>query len=224
MDGETSGDMQGERPAAHDGDAGALPLTDALYKELRVQAERHLLRRFGRTGAGLTWQPTVLLNEAILRLIRRPRRYDSQGHFLALANTAMKHVLVDYARRRASQKRGNGRNRLKFDPDLHSPLSIPGEGLYDVEEVLAALDRLTASLQRKGQVAWMRLVWGLTIREIADALEVSRSSVDRDWRFAQAWLLRELENSPDNRNAGVAAAGETPARRATPPPPAERRS
>jgi RNA polymerase sigma factor (TIGR02999 family) len=176
-------------------------LTEAMYRELHAIAERHLRRRFGRGACGLTWQPTVLLNETLLRLVKRPRHCDSQGQFFAIATQVMRHVLLDYFRKRYSLKRGGGRIRVEIDPDLHAAAPISGqEDGPDMEAFFNALDGLKAIDTRKAEVASMRILWGLTIPEIAEALSISIATVERDWSFASAWLTRELAS--DNTGTG----------------------
>ena len=168
------------------------PLTGDLYDQLRKQAERHLRQRFGRATAGLTWQPTVLVNETLLRMMRQRRDSDSDGHFYALANTVMKRVLVDYIRSRLAQKRAGHRVRIPIDTEFPEPLALREDSGLDIEELLNSIDRLALLHPRKGDVARMRVLWGLTVQETAASLEVSRASVERDWRFAKAWLKREM--------------------------------
>lgn len=166
-------------------------LTDAVYQQLREIAERHLRARFG-TDAGLTWQPTILLNETLMRVIRQRRSYDSDGHFFAIVTTIMKRVLLDYVRERRAQKRGGDCPKVEFDPELHSPFD-PGETEdLDLEALFASIDRLESLDRRKADVARMRVVWGMSLDEIVTSLGVSLATVERDWSLARAWLRREL--------------------------------
>lgn len=168
-------------------------LADAMYKPLRSLAERYLRRQFGKAAEGLTWQPTSLVNETLLRVIRQRAKYDCRGHFLAIATTVMKRVLLDYARERGAQKRGGGRVRVSFDAEKHSPIEADRSVADDIEAVFAVVDRLASIDPRKGDVARMRIVWGMTTDEIADSLGVGTATVERDWAFARAWLRRELD-------------------------------
>lgn len=167
-------------------------LSDVLYQELRRMADRHLRQRFGKAAGCLTLQPTALVNETLLRVIKGRRQYDSQGHFFAIANTVMKRVLVDYAREKGARKRGGGRIRIEFDPDLHSPATPDDANEFDVEALFEAMERLALLDARKADVVRMRVLWGMAIDEIASSLGVSRATVERDWRFGKAWIAREL--------------------------------
>lgn len=167
-------------------------LTQALYATLRREAERHLRLRLGRATAGLTWQPTALVNETLLRMIQREQRYDSDGQFLALASTIMRCVLVDYIRERTAQKRGGGCGKIEFDPEVHGPLALENDRPLDVETILEAIEQLAELYPRKGQIARLRLVFGMTVVEMAQSLRLSSASIERDWRFAKAWLRQRL--------------------------------
>jgi RNA polymerase sigma-70 factor, ECF subfamily len=171
-------------------------LTDTVYRQLREVAENHFRSRFGTPG-GLTWQPTTLLNETLMRVIGQRQTYDSEGHFFAIVTTIMKRVLLDYVRERRAEKRGGRCAKVEFDPDLHSPVDPDDAGDLDLEALFAAIDRLAALDNRKADVARMRVVWGMPIRQIASSLGVSLATAERDWSLARAWLCRELsENSP----------------------------
>jgi RNA polymerase sigma factor (TIGR02999 family) len=169
-------------------------LTDAGYRELQRIANQHLRNRFGKAAEGLTWQPTALVNETLLRIIKQRKRYDSQAHFFATANAAMKNVLVSYVRARQAQKRGGAQSRLYFDPQAHAFPERDDENGLDVEALFGALDHLATLDARRAEVAKLRVVWGLSIEEIVASLELSQATVERDWKFARAWLKRELGN------------------------------
>lgn len=168
-------------------------LSASVYDRLREMAEKHLRRCFGRSARGLTWQPTELVNETLLRIIKQRQQFDTDGHFFAIFTTMMKRVVLDYIRERRSLKRGGGNMRIEFDPELHSPSSSEGDDL-DVEALFAAVDRLAELDGRKAEVAWMRLIWGMTVEEVAEALAVGRSTIERDWSFARAWLRIEMDS------------------------------
>lgn len=177
------------------------PLKTAVYEQLRTLAKHHLQQRFGRVAAGLTWQPTALANETLLRILRQSQQFNSDEHFFAVAATIMKRVIVDYIRERMAQKRASGRARVEFDPEEHGPISPSEDSILDIEGLLLALEQLTKLHPRKGEVARMRLAWGLTVSQIGELLKISEASVERDWRFARAWLKRELqprEQEPNN--------------------------
>jgi len=166
-------------------------LTDAVYQQLREIAECHLRSRFGTSG-GLTWQPTTLVNETLMRVIKQRQACDSEGHFFAIATTIMKRVLLDYVRERRAQKRGGDWTRVEFDPELHCPVDPGDAGDLDIDALFAAIDRLESLDKRKADIARMRVIWGMPIAEIVTSLDVSLATVERDWSFASAWLRREL--------------------------------
>lgn len=159
-----------------------LPL---IYRELRSVADG--LLRGERPDH--TLQPTALVHEAYLRLVGvQDLRLADRAHFLALAARAMRRILVDHARQRGAAKRAHGRQRVTLQ-DADAP-SVDG-GL-EVLELDDALDKLQRIDQRAGQVAEMRLFGGLTVKEIAAALDISPRSVDGDWAMARMWLSREI--------------------------------
>lgn len=162
-----------------------LPL---VYDELRSLARRYL--RAERPG--VTLQPTALVHEAYLRLIEN-ERIDWQGktHFLAMAATQMRRILVDHARARAAQKRGGRGNRITLTDGL-ARTSDPSVDLLAIDE---ALSRLIARSPRQGRVAELRLFAGMPARETALHLGISERTVKDDWRIARSWLMKELAGS-----------------------------
>lgn len=159
----------------------------ALYGELRRLAARHL----DREGRAHTLQPTALVNEAYLRLMRGPDVVNDRQHFFALAAQAMRRVLVDYARQRRSQKRGGAAERVTLQ-------LIPGVEAYDVDMI--ALDEALSSLQqldeRAAKVVELRFFGGHTDKEVCEILGENLSAVRRDWDFARSWLKARLDSQP----------------------------
>ncbi len=169
---------------------GAATLAPEVYQELRRLAEAC----FRGQPAGHTLQPTALVNEAWIKLAGgSPGRWADRTHFLAVAATAMRQILVDHARHRAAQKRGGGCDRITLD---ESDVGTPER---DVELVALdeALIRLAEQDKRKARVIELRFFAGLTIEQTADALGVSLITVNRDWWLARAWIERELEPDDD---------------------------
>lgn len=155
-----------------------------LYEELRGIAAR-LLRR---ERSGHTLEPTALVHEAYLRLLREDGvTWEDRAHFLGVASRAMRQILVDAARRHAAEKRGAGLRRVTLPPD-----AILGPSDVEVLELNDALSRLAELDERAGRVAEMRLFGAMTVREIALVLGVSARTVDGDWATARAWLSREI--------------------------------
>ena len=139
--------------------------------------------------AGHSLQATALVNEAYLRLINaKDVAWHDRAHFLAVAARVMRRILVDHARARHYQKRGGDAVRVTLD----EALVVASEPVQDVVAIDEALTALAAVDARKSQVVEMRFFGGLTIEETAEALQVSRDTVSRDWKMAKLWLLREL--------------------------------
>lgn len=138
---------------------------------------------------GHTLQATALVNEAYLRLIEVQHvRWQNRVHFFAMAARLMRRILVDAARARGYRKRGGGAPLVSFDEAL-MVAPEPAEDLVALDDALTALAMVD---DRKSRVIEMRFFVGLSIDETAEALNVSRDTVKRDWRMAKLWLLREL--------------------------------
>ena len=170
-----------------DGDPDALDrLIPLVYDELRMLARGHLRREL----PGHTLQTTALVNEAYARLARDRRvSAANRAQFFGVAGHAMRRVLVDYARKRKSQKRGGGAE--------HVPVDVVEEflGTREADEILAldrALERLQELSPRAAQVVLHRFFGGLTLDETGALLGVSSKTVARDWETARAWLRHEV--------------------------------
>lgn len=157
----------------------------AVYDELRSMAKGQLQRE---SAAAL--EPTALVHEVYLRLVdQRLARVEDRTHFRRLCARVMRQVLVDQARRRDAQKRDGSREEtlvtwLAAGPDANSGLSV-----LALDE---ALERLAGNDPRKAQVVELRCFGGMSMAEVAAALEVSLRTVESDWFFARAWLKAEL--------------------------------
>jgi RNA polymerase sigma factor (TIGR02999 family) len=169
-----------------EGDAQALGrLTPLVYHELRRIARGYMARE----RPDHTLQATALVNEAYLRLVdTRQTNWQDRAHFLAICARAMRQILVDHARSRASQKHGGGQMALQFDENLGIPQSHHSQ-LLELDD---ALKRLAELDPRKSQVVELRFFGGLSLEETSEALRVSLRTVKRDWQMARAWLYREL--------------------------------
>jgi RNA polymerase sigma factor (TIGR02999 family) len=180
------------------GDAHALDaLFPLVYKELRRMAAGHMRDEWSQH----TLSPTGLVHEAYERLSRQPAMdtvLASRDRFLAWASTLMRHIMVDHARARQADKRGAGMRAHSLEQLQEQGLDTPGSVSADVETaayVLAldqALTRLDAVDPAARQVVECRFFGGLSVDETAQALQMSASSVKRDWISARTWLLREL--------------------------------
>lgn len=157
----------------------------AAYDELhRLAAHLH------RHDPGATLNPTALVNEAWLKLVRTPAvARTGPLHFRHIAARAMRQVLIESARRRHADKRG-GADRIVVTLDEN----LPHQGQMDTDllQLHAALERLAADHPRPAAVVEARFFGGMTTPEIAQALEISEATVLRDWRAARAWLAAEL--------------------------------
>jgi RNA polymerase sigma factor (TIGR02999 family) len=171
----------GRREAAGD-------LLPVVYGELRKLAAAQL----SRLRPGETLQPTALVHEAYLRLVgAADPGWNGRGHFFGAAAQAMRELIVDHVRRRSAAKRGSGRRPAELDAAID--VASGDLGLEDVLAVDAALKRLEAAHPRKAQVVVMRYFGGLSEEEIAEALGVTARTVERDWRFARAFLHEALD-------------------------------
>jgi RNA polymerase sigma factor (TIGR02999 family) len=183
-------------PAGHDvtgllddwsrGDRGALDrLLPVVYTELRRIAARQLRHE----RAGHTLQPTALVHEAYLRLIQqRDVDWRNRAHFFGVAAQVMRRILVDYARRQATRKRGDAAQRVPLEEvdKIATATEIP---VLTLDRALTRLEEIDRGL---AQIIELRAFAGLTIDEAAHVLKVSPSTAKREWRTARAWLAREL--------------------------------
>lgn len=160
-----------------------LPL---VYEELR----RTAALKMAHEAPNLTLQPTALVHEAYLRLVGGGQFWQSRGHFFAAAAEAMRRILIEEARRRASLKRGGNQAIVELPADVPQPAHCDAGSL---EALDAALKKLEAADRESYQIVMLRYFGGLTIDEAAEALEISPRTAKRHWSFARAWLQREIE-------------------------------
>jgi RNA polymerase sigma-70 factor, ECF subfamily len=165
-------------------EAAANRLLPVVYDELRARARYYL--RSGRPGD--TLQPTALVHEAYLKLAGQPDEWEGRTHFYAVAAIAMRQIVIDHARYNAREKRGGDAARVTLT-DVAAP--VPGPSI-DALALGEALERLAALDERQARVVEMRYFAGMTVDEVAEALGVSRRTVEADWTFAKAWLKAEL--------------------------------
>ena len=160
-------------------------MVPVVYGELRRLAAGYL--RGERPGH--TLQPTALVHEAYVRLKdQRQMDWSNRAQFIGMAAVMMRRILVNHARDRIADKRGGGAE--------HVPLTLAGEGIgtpaIDVIDLHEALNDLSESDPRKGRIVELKFFGGLTTEEIAETLDVSAATVERDWKFARAWLYRAV--------------------------------
>ena len=160
-------------------------LVPLVHDELRRIARQYMARE----RPGHTLQASALVNEAYLRLIDlRQMQWQNRAHFFAMSARLMRRILVDSARARRNDKRGGGVPRITLD-EARLP---PKEAELDIVALNDALLALAAVHPRKSDVVELRYFGGLSLEETAEAIGLSVDTVKRDWRFAKAWLLREL--------------------------------
>jgi len=167
----------------------ASQLLPLVYEELRKLAAQ----RLARETPGQTLQPTALVHEAYLRLVGEDeeQRWDSRGHFFAAAAQAMRRILVEIARQKASLKRGGDRDRV----DVVDSLLASPEPREDLVALDAALTKLAETDKQAAELVQLRYFGGLPIREVAEILGIAPRTADRLWAFAKAWLHEEIEGS-----------------------------
>lgn len=161
--------------------SAAEELMPLVYEQLRHLASGY----FRGQRKEHTLQATALVHEAFLRLIHADSAaYQGRSHFMAVAATAMRQILTDHARRVKAAKRGGDRRRVGLEGD-----AIPGAAQdVDLVALNEALDELRELDPRKHRIVELRFFGGLTVEEVADLLDVSKRTVEGEWRAARAWL------------------------------------
>lgn len=169
----------------HEGDPEALPeLIPLVYKELQKLASHYLQGE----RPGHTLQTTALVHEAYMRLIERKHDMKDRNHFFAVAAQTMRRVLVDYARKHRSAKRGGD----------SAPFSLENAAVYSKEQApeILAVDRLLTRLAeldpQEARIVELRYFAGLSVAQTAELIGVSPATVKREWSVAKAWLMREM--------------------------------
>jgi RNA polymerase sigma factor (TIGR02999 family) len=160
----------------------AAKLLPLVYDELRKLAAAQLARE----KPGQTLQPTALVHEAYLRLVAPGAggHWRDRAHFFRAAAAAMRHILVDQARRKHSQKRGGARKRVDLERVAAAPSDMPD----DVLALHEALELLSEHDPVKAELVQLRYFAGLSLEEVAEVLGISRATADRFWRYARTWL------------------------------------
>lgn len=175
---------------AQEGNREALDqIFSAVYEELHGLAKAQRRKWDGNQ----TLNTTVLVHEAYLKLVDQERaEWEDRSHFFAVAALAMRHILVNYARRAKAARRGGGAEPLPLEEGI-----LMNEGV--AEEILAlndSLEELAQRSTRQAKVVEMRFFVGLSVEEVAKALDISPATVKRDWKMASAWLKKEIQESP----------------------------
>ena len=159
-------------------------LFELLYDELRRMARNRLRNESPEHSL----QATALVHETYLRLVDIQQQWHNRGHFLAIASSAMRRVLVDHARAKHAAKRPGSQQRVNLDD---APL-VSNQRDDDLISLDRALKRLSQMDARQGQIVELRYFGGLTSEEVAEVLGISTITVQRDWAVAKVWLHAEL--------------------------------
>jgi RNA polymerase sigma factor (TIGR02999 family) len=157
-----------------------------VYDDLKRQAKNYLHKE----RSNHTLQPTALVHEAYLRLVKLEQMdWTDRAHFYALSATMMRRILVDHAREATADKRGGEMKRVTLEN-----LPIANEQkIVDLLELDEALIKLAQIDQRKASVVELKFFGGLSQKEIAEVLDITEKTVQRDWQFAKLWLYREFK-------------------------------
>ena len=170
---------------AAEGDGSANPeLFAALHAEL------HTLARSAMRGERKdhTLQPTALVNEAFLRLVKTPVSWASRAQFFSASARVMRRILIDHARANHSTKRQGDRQKV----DFHEPMALVESDPERLLSIDSALEKLAEIDPRAAHVVELRFFVGMSVEETAKILALSEKTVKRDWEFARVWLEREL--------------------------------
>lgn len=160
-------------------------LMPLVYEELRRMARNYMRQQ----PSGHTFQTTDLIHEAYLKLAKQDEQnWQNRSHFFGVAAKAMRHILVDYARRKHRDKRGGWQKR----GSLADEMAVSGGHSEEIVALDEALNRLANMDEHKSRVVEMKFFGGLKVEEIAKVLKISPETVKRDWSFSKTWLLREL--------------------------------
>ncbi|UGB46731.1 sigma-70 family RNA polymerase sigma factor [Frateuria edaphi] len=174
----------------HSAQAGDTAALEEALRQMYAALHRLAGAQLRRNTSESTLSATALVNEAYLKVFggNSPPQWESRGHLLGVAARAMREVLVDSARRRQAAKRPQDCDRIELS-------EISGSLMPDVDYVglLDALDTLEQIDPRQASIVSMRFFVGLSAEQIAAALGISATTVQREWRLARAWLQRELQ-------------------------------
>jgi RNA polymerase sigma factor (TIGR02999 family) len=158
-----------------------------IYEELRRLAYGHMNRQYDEH----TLSKTELVHEAYLKMIAQSEiDFTDRSHFLSIASRCMRQILIDYARKKHAKKRGGQKDDLTYIDGLFGTENHKAEELINLDEALEELAELN---ERLCKVVEMRFFGEMTIEETAEALNISKSTVKRDWMKARGWLYKELK-------------------------------
>ena len=169
------------------GDKAALDqLMPLVHEELRRLARHYM----GRERRDHTLQTSALINEAYLRLVdQRDTPWQNRAHFFAVAAQVMRHILIDHARSHQYEKRGGGAQRVSFDEGV----AFTDQRASEIVALDDALTSLATVDPRKSRIVELRFFGGLNIEETSEVMNLSPTTIQREWRAAKAWLRRFIE-------------------------------
>jgi RNA polymerase sigma factor (TIGR02999 family) len=178
--------------AIEQGDPSATEkLLPLVYDELRKLAAL----RLAQEKPGQTHQATALVHEAYIRLVGKDnaQRWDSRGHFFAAAAEAMRRILIEQARRKQRLKRGAGYHHAAIE-EIEVECGFQPDELLALDEAIAKLE---LEAPQKAKVVQLRFFVGMNHEEVAEALGISAVTARRHWRYARAWLRRDMRDESE---------------------------
>ncbi len=164
-------------------------LAEAVHAKLQAIAQRELRSRYGAGADALTIEPGVLADDAVMKVLDGKGSFENRRLFFGYATKIMVRALIDHHRHRSALKRGGDTPSITLTRIGDERATVDVEALPPLLEELQALD------QRKAEVVQLRVFWGMTVPEVSTVLDISPSTVDREWRFAHRWLARRLKPS-----------------------------
>lgn len=188
-----SNQEQGSAPNSNSSES----LLSEVYSELRDLARQWLVSE----RPGNTLQPTALVHEAYVRLVKPTggQIWANRAHFFAAAAEAMRRILIESARRKSRLKRGGDRNRVELD-DYEDRSSVSSDAILDLD---AAMNRLASEDPEVAEIVLLHFYAGVSIEEAGEALGISRAEAYRQWAYARAWLRCAMEDHRgDSGSAG----------------------
>lgn len=165
-------------------------LVDAVYLDLKRIASGRLARAFDQPPEALTLTPTALVADAVMELRRQRVKWRNPEHFFAIATRLMLRLIQRYRRDRAAMKRGGGRRGISLEPG--ADVAAPMKPVDDVAAILEALRTLHKDHPRVAEVMTLRAICHHSLPEVARMLNVSLATVERDWKFARAWISSRI--------------------------------
>ncbi len=187
----TAGEFQQPPPSGDS--ASTNSVEDQICLDETYEAMRRLAGSYmSNESQTVSLSPTVLVHEVYMRMANQPNAvYQSRAHFLAIASTMMRRILVDHARSRARTKRGGEYVRVNYDMELAFSKSKDADVLA-LEEAVVELTKLDS---RQGRIVEMRFFGGMTVPEVAEVLGVSTRTIENEWKMSRAWLRKRLDTS-----------------------------